>query len=169
MEFSEVIQKRYSSRSYKPDPVGEDEVQQVLEAARLAPTAANRQPFKFIVIHTAGKEIELRKIYNAAWFVQAPIIVCGCAIASKAWVRRDGKNYADVDVAIAMDHLILAATELGLGTCWIAAFDPVAARKVLDLPNDVEPIVFTPMGYADDQPGAKGRKPLVEIVNYEHW
>lgn len=101
--------------------------------------------------------------------MQAPIIVCGCAVPSKAWVRRDGKNYADVDVAIAMDHLILAATELGLGTCWIAAFDPVAARKVLGLPNDVEPIVFTPLGYADDQPGAKGRKNLVEIVNYEHW
>lgn len=169
MEFSDVIQKRYSSRKYRPDPVGEEKVQQVLEAVRLAPTAANRQPFKFIVIHTAGREIELRKIYHADWFVQAPIIVCGCAVPSKAWVRRDGKNYADVDVAIAMDHLILAATELGLGTCWIAAFDPVAARKVLGLPNDVEPIVFTPLGYADDQPGAKGRKNLVEIVNYEHW
>jgi nitroreductase len=169
MEFSDVIQKRYSSRKYRPDPVGEEKVQQVLEAVRLAPTAANRQPFKFIVVHTAGREIELRKIYNADWFVQAPIIVCGCAVPSKAWVRRDGKNYADVDVAIAMDHLILAATELGLGTCWIAAFDPVAARKVLGLPNDVEPIVFTPLGYADDQPGAKGRKNLVEIVNYEHW
>jgi len=74
--------------------------------------------------------------------VQAPIIVCGCAIPSKAWVRRDAR-YADVDVAIAMDHLILAATELGLGTCWIGAFDPVAARQVLGLPSDVEPIVFT--------------------------
>ena len=169
MEFSEVIQKRYSARKYRPDPVGEDEIQELLEAVRLAPTAANRQPIKFIVIHTAGKEIELRKIYNAPWFVQAPIIICGCAVPSKAWVRRDGKNYADVDVAIAMDHLILAATELGLGTCWIAAFDPVAARQVLGLPNDVEPIVFTPLGYADDEPGAKGRKNLLEIVNYEHW
>jgi nitroreductase len=169
MEFFEVIQKRYSSRSYKPDPVDEAKVRQVLEAARLAPTASNRQAFKFIVIHTAGKEIELRKIYNGPWFVQAPIIICGCTIPSKAWIRRDGKNYSDVDIAIAMDHLILAATELGLGTCWIAAFDPVAARKILGLPNDVEPIVLTPLGYANDHPGSKGRKTLTEIVNYEHW
>ena len=169
MEVFELIQKRYSARSYRPDPVEEDKVQQILEAVRLAPTASNRQPFKFIVIRTAGKEIELRKIYNVPWFVQAPIIICGCAIPSKAWVRRDGKNDSDVDVTIAMDHLILAATELGLGTCWIAAFDPVAAREVLGLPDGVEPIVFTPLGYPDDEPGPKRRKPLVEIINYDHW
>ena len=169
MEFFEVIQKRYSVRAYRPDPVDEDKVQQVLEAARLAPTAANRQSFKFIVIHTAGKEVELRRIYNTPWFVRAPIIICGCAIPAKAWIRRDGKNYCDVDVTIAMDHLILTATELGLGTCWIAAFDPAAARKVLGLPNGVEPIAFTPLGYTDDETGLKRRKPLVEIVSYEHW
>jgi len=169
MEIFEVIQKRYSVRAYRPDPVEEDKVQKVLEAVRLAPTAANHQPFKFIVVHTAGKEAELRRIYNAHWFVKAPIVICGCAVPAKAWIRRDGKNYCDVDVTIAMDHLILAATELGLGTCWIAAFDPASAREVLNLPNGVEPIVFTPLGYPDDEPGSKRRKSLFEIVNYEHW
>ena len=89
------------------------------------------------MIQTAGKEKELRRIYNQPWFVQAPIIICACAIPIGAWVRRDGKNYSDIDVAIAMDHLILAATDVGLGTCWIAAFDPVAALDVLRLPDSV--------------------------------
>jgi len=169
MELFEVIQKRYSVRSYKRDPVEESKLQQVLEAARVAPTAANRQPFQFIVIHTAGRETELRRIYNRAWFVQAPVIICACAIPAKAWVRSDSKNYCDVDVAIAMDHLVLAATDVGLGTCWIAAFDPAAARAVLGLPNSVEPIAFTPLGYADDQPGPKKRKSLMEIVKHERW
>lgn len=81
----------------------------------------------------------------------------------------DNKNYGDVDVTIAMDHLILAATELGLGTCWIGAFDPVAARDVLGLPEEVEPVAFTPLGYPADQPGTKRRKPLSELVRYEKW
>jgi nitroreductase len=169
MEFSEVIQKRYSVRAYKSDPVEEQKLQQVLEAARLAPTAANRQPFQLIVIHTAGKEKELRRMYNQPWFAQAPIIICACAIPIGAWVRRDGKNYSDVDVAIAMDHLILAATDVGLGTCWIAAFDPVAAREVMRLPDSVEPIAFTPLGYAANELGLKSRKAFTEIIKYEHW
>lgn len=169
MELFEVIQRRYSVRSYKRDPIEEFKLQQVLEAARLAPTATNRQPFQFIVIHTSGREMELRRIYNSAWFVQAPLIICACAIPTKAWVRSDRKNYCDVDVAIAMDHLILAATELGLGTCWVAAFDPAAAREVLGLPKSVEPVVFTPLGYANDRPGAKKRKSLEEIIKYERW
>lgn len=169
MEFFEVIQKRYSVRSYRRDPVEEHKLQQVLEAGRLAPTAANRQPFQLIVIHTAGRETELRRIYDRGWFVQAPVIICACAIPDKAWVRCDGKNYYDVDVAIAMDHLVLAATDMGLGTCWIAAFDPAAAREVLGLPNSLEPIAFTPLGYADDHLGPKRRKTLTEIVKREHW
>jgi nitroreductase len=169
MEFFEVVKKRYSVRAYKRDPVEDHKLQQVLEAVRLAPTAASRQPFEFIVIHTAGKEAELRRIYDRAWFVQAPVIICGCATPARAWIRQDGKNYCDVDVAIAMDHLVLAATNLGLGTCWIAAFNPDAAREILSLPDSVEPVAFTPLGYADDQPGQKTRKALTDIVKYEHW
>jgi nitroreductase len=169
MEFRELIQKRYSVRAYKPDPVGEEVLQQVLEAMRLAPSADNRQPFQFIVIHTAGREDELSRIYHRKWFVQAPLIICACGVPAQNWVRVDGKNYNDVDVAIAMDHLILAATELGLGTCWVAAFDPTAARQVLGLPNSVEPVAFTPLGYPAYQPGPKARKALSELVRYEGW
>jgi nitroreductase len=170
MEFAELIRRRYSVRAYKSDPVEDDKLHQVLEAARLAPTAANRQPFQFIVIHTAGHETELRRIYYRDWFVQAPLIICACRVGTRGWVRQqDRRNYSDIDVAIVMDHLILAAANLGLGTCWIAAFDVSAARQVLHLPDDVEPIVFTPLGYPADQPGPKERKPLSELVRYEHW
>jgi len=169
MEFTDLIQKRYSARAYKPDPVEDEKLQQVLEAMRLAPSADNRQPFQFIVIHTRGREAELRRIYSRAWFVDAPLVVCACGISARGWARRDGKNYNDVDVAIAMDHLVLAAANLGLGTCWIAAFDPQAAREVLGLPAGVEPVAFTPLGYPADRPGRKERKPLPELVRYERW
>jgi nitroreductase len=169
MEFSELISKRYSVRAYRSDMVEEEKLQQVLEAARLAPTASNRQPFQFLVIQTAGREAELRRIYGRDWFVQAPLVICACAVMDRSWVRMDGKPYADVDVAIAMDHLILAATDLGLGTCWIAAFDPTAAREVLGLPDGVEPIVLTPLGYPADQPRPKTRQALAQLVRRERW
>jgi len=169
MDFLELAKKRYSVRAYKPDPVEDDKLQNVLEAARLAPTACNIQPFQFIVIKTKGKEADLRRIYSASWFVQAPIIIAVCGIPSESWRRRDGKNYCDVDAAIAMDHLILAATELELGTCWVGAFNPDAARELLGLPDGVEPIAFTPLGYPADRPGYKTRKSLDEMVRYEQW
>ncbi len=169
MDFSELIQTRYSVRAYRPEPVETGKLEQVLEAARLAPTAANRQPFRIIVIHTDGREEELKRIYSRGWFVQAPLIICACGVPGENWVRKDGKNYNDVDVAIAMDHLILAAADIGLGTCWIAAFDPAAAREVLDLPDDVEPVAFTPLGYPADSARPKTRKALEDLVRYERW
>lgn len=169
MEFTELVKRRYSVRAYKSDPVEENKLHQVLEAARLAPTAANRQPFQIIVVHTAGRETELGRLYGRDWFVQAPLIICACGMPTKSWVRSDGKNYNDVDVAIAMDHLVLAAANLGLGTCWIAAFDVAAVREVLGLPDDVEPIALTPLGYPADEPRPKKRKALSELVRYEHW
>jgi nitroreductase len=149
MDFLELTKKRYSVRAYKSTPVEDEKLKQILEAARLAPTAHNLQPFQFIVIHAKGKEAELRRIYSASWFIQAPIIICACGMLSQSWVRSDGKNYGDIDVAIAMEHLILAAADLGLSTCWIGAFNPDAARNILKLPGDVEPIAFTPLGYSD--------------------
>ena len=169
MQFSELVKKRYSVRDYKSDSVEDDKLQQILEAARLAPTAANRQAFQLIIVHTAGREAELGRIYGRPFFAQAPILICVCGIPSQNWVRRDGKNYYDLDVGIVMDHLTLAATDLGLGTCWIGAFDAIAAREVLGLPELAEPIVFTPLGYPNDQPREKKRKPLTELVRYEHW
>ncbi len=169
MQFLELAQKRYSVRDYKPDPVEDEKLQQVLEAARLAPTATNRQPFQLIVVHTAGREAELSRIYSRPWFVQAPLIICAVGLPSQSWVRRDGKRYLTVDIGIIFDHLILAATDLGLGTCWIGAFDRAAAREVLGIPGNVEPIAFSPLGYPADQPKEKKRKPISELVRYEHW
>lgn len=170
MDFLELIKQRYSVRAYKPDPVEEDKLQQVLNAARLAPSATNRQPFQLIVIHTAGREAELQRVYHRSWFFnQPPLIICICGLPGQAWVRRDGQNYYYVDAAIAMDHLILAATHLGLGTCWVAAFDVEATREVLGLPDDVVPVAFTPLGYPADEPGQKDRRELSALVRYERW
>ncbi|MBN1995748.1 MAG: nitroreductase family protein [Anaerolineae bacterium] len=169
MDILDLMQKRYSVRAYQPDPVAEDKLQKVLDAARLAPSAYNRQPFQLVVIHTAGREAELKRVYHRSWFSQAPLVICMCSLPGQAWTRRDGQNYHYVDAAIAMDHLILAATALGLGTCWVAAFDVQAAREVLGLPDDVEPVAFTPLGYPADQPGAKERKNLADLVRYEGW
>ena len=170
VEFSDLIEQRYSVRAYAPNPVEPDKLQQVLEAARSAPSAANKQPWQLIVIHTQGREAELRRIYNKDWFVQAPLVICVCIVRPAAWVRKyDGKEYSYVDAAIAMDHLVLAAHNQGLGTCWIAAFDPAAAREVLGLPDDVDPVIFTPLGYPADQFRPHQRKALVDIVRYERW
>jgi nitroreductase len=169
MKFQELINQRYSVRAYKPDPIEEHKLQQILEAARLAPTAANRQPFKVIVIHTQERKEDLLSIYQREWFIQAPLVLCLVGVLAEAWIRRDGKAYLGIDAAIVMDHMILAATELDLGTCFIAAFDEENARKALALPEDVEPILFTPLGYPADQPKIKTRKPLDEIIRYEHW
>lgn len=170
MELSDLITNRYSVRAYRPVPVEPEKLEQVLEAARLAPTAANRQPVQIIVIHTEGREDDLKRVYRPDWFIQAPLVLCVCAVHGSGWTRRqDGKSYDDVDAAIVMDHIILAATDVGLGTCWIGAFEPDAAREVLELPEDVEPVVFTPLGYPADQPGPKRRKHLSDLVRYERW
>jgi len=170
MDYFDLIKRRYSVRAYKSDPVNEAQLAKVLEAARLAPTAANRQPFQLVVAHVKGREEELARIYHRKWFIQAPLVICACGVPAQGWVRgADGFNCTVMDVAIAMDHLILAAADLGLGTCWIAAFDVVAACAAFGLPRGVEPIALTPLGYPADQPGPKERKPLAELVRYERW
>ncbi len=169
MDFYELIQQRYSVRSYRPDPVSDEKLQQVLEAAQLAPSAANRQPFRLIVVKTEGREQELRLIYGRDWFVQAPYVIGICTVPAEAWRRADGKNYADVDATIAMDHLVLAAAEIGLGTCWVGAFDAKAAREVLGLPAGVEPIAFTPLGLPADQARPKKRRDLADLVHFDRW
>jgi nitroreductase len=170
MDFQKLMEVRYSVRAYKSDPVPAKSLELVLDAARMAPTAANRQPFQIIVIHTAGRQEELGRIYNRDWFVQAPLILGICVLNDEAWKRKyDNQCYAAVDAAIAFDHMILAAANLGLGTCWIAAFDPAAAREILKLPDNAEPIVFTPLGYPADKPTSKQRKKMEALVRYESW
>jgi len=169
MDFQELIRKRYSARAYADRPVEEEKLQRVIDAFIQAPTAANRQALGLVVIRTEGREEELSRIYGRKWFTDAPIVLAVCTIPDRCWTRRDGKNYGDVDAAIAFDHLILAATEEGLGTCWIGAFDPQAAREVLGLPEGVEPVAFTPLGYPADTPKPRLRKSAAELVHWDRW
>jgi len=166
MDFSELIAKRYSVRAYAGTDVEPEKLLRVLEAARLAPTAANRQPFQIVVVRSAGRKDALKRVYHRDWFLQAPLVLCVCGLPHLGWVRGDGRSYLAVDAAIVMDHMILAATELGLGTCWIANFDAGAACEVLGLSSGVEPILMTPLGYPADQPTRKERKPLSDLVRY---
>jgi nitroreductase len=164
MEFYEVINKRRSIRAYKKDPVEDNKLSRILNAARLAPTAANRQPYSLIVVKDEETKQKLKDAYSQEWFFTAPVIICACALPDNAWKRNDGKGYVDVDVAIAMDHLILAASAEGLGTCWIAAFKPEVVREVLNIPDNMEPLVLTPLGYPESIPESTFRKPLEEMV-----
>jgi len=166
MDYFEVVRKRCACRDYLPDMVEAEKLAAILDCARLAPTANNRQEFKVIVLRTAGREQELRRIYYREWFAQAPYVLGVCSIPARCWTRGDGKVYSDVDAAIVMDHMILAATALGLGTCWVANFDPPAAREILHLEAGWEPVAFTPLGYPQPSDKAKIRKPLEEIVVY---
>lgn len=165
MDIYEIVKKRRSVRSYKPEPVEDEKLRRILEAALSAPSAANRQPVYFVVIKEEKIKHQLKNAYNAVWFYTAPIIICVCSIPEKGWKRGDGKNYADIDATIAMDHLILAATAEGLATCWVAAFKVPDVKSVLNLPQGIEPIALTPLGYPLDHPAPTYRKPLEEFAH----
>jgi len=168
MDFSQLIKKRYSCRQYSSEPVPNDLLDKVLEAARLAPTAANKQPFKLFVIPTNTYQSQLTKIYPKDWFVQAPYVICACALPDQGWVRHryDNQNYSTVDVSIVVDHITLQAADLGLATCWVGAFDPQAARQQLELPDELEPVAFTPLGFPLDSLKTKERKSLSDLVEF---
>ncbi len=171
MNFDKLIKRRYSCRKYSSDPIDDQDFSKILEAARLAPTAANRQPFQIIVIRTENNQEMLLDIYNREWFVQAPIVLCICSDPQKGWVRDqyDNDSYAIVDAAIVIDHITLQAADLGLGTCWIAAFDPQKTRNYLKLPDHIKPIAFTPLGHPLDKPTKKIRKQLSDLIRYDTW
>ncbi len=164
MDFYKAVRKRRSIRAYKSDLVEDDKLNRILNAALLAPSAANRQPVYFIVVKEDSTKKRLKDAYFQKWFFTAPIIICACALPDKAWKRGDGKPYVDVDVAIAMDHLILAASAEGLGTCWIAAFKPKVVKEVLNIPASIEPLILTPLGYPEIIPEPTYRKPVKEMV-----
>ena len=169
MDFYEIVKTRRSVRKYKPTPVETEKIDRILEAVRLAPSAKNLQPWHFILIQDPAVKTALKEAYPRDWFHTAPVIICACGETSKGWVRRDGKSYLDVDLAIAFEHLVLAATAEGLGTCWIGAFDAPAVKRVLGLPEGVEPIAMTPLGYADGAAPASSRKNLAEILRRDRW
>jgi nitroreductase len=123
MDFQELIRVRRSLRGYKSDPIAEDVLYRVLGAGRIAPTAANLQPFHLIVVTDPETRARMKEVYVREWFYTAPVILVGCVEPAKAWQRADGFNAAEIDMGIVMDHIILAATEEGLATCWVCNFD----------------------------------------------
>jgi nitroreductase len=169
MDYQKLIRTRRSIRGYRPDPVSEDILQRILDAARIAPTAANRQPFQLIVVADPSTRARLKEVYDRDWFWTAPLIIVGCVEEAKAWQRADGFNAAEVDLSIVMDHLILAATDEGLGTCWICHFDEPKLKQILGIPDGVRAIALTPLGYPAAEPRPFQRKPLEELVRREHW
>jgi nitroreductase len=171
MKFIELAEKRCSIRGFKPDPVPEALLSEILQAGNLAPTAKNLQPFHFIVVREPARLDALAKAYPAPFFREAPVVLVICVDPSNGWVREryDGKNYCEVDAAIAIDHMTLAAADLGLGSCWIGAFDPKLVSEVMGLPAGIEPIALLPIGYPNTAGRDKKRKSLKELVRYEQW
>ena len=167
MDFRELMRARYSARKYLEKSVEAEKISLVLEAARLAPTAANYQPFRLVVVDDEAARKALRRAYNRSWFYNAPVIIVACGVPGEAWVRGDGFSCLEIDVAIVVDHLILQATELGLGTCWIADFKPEPVREALALPPELVPLILIPLGYPGGQPRPKKRRQLAELV-YRH-
>lgn len=169
MNFNQLINLRHSVRKYKSNPVEREKLLQILEAARLAPSAVNYQPWHFIVVSEPENLAKLHHCYHREWFRQTPVAIVACADHSRSWKRgSDGKNSADLDVAIAVTHITLQAAELGLGTCWICNFDVPQCSKIFDLPEHIEPIAIIPVGYPENENiPAKKRKTLEEIIHYE--
>jgi nitroreductase len=169
MDFHELAAKRSSIRSFNSRNIPEDILLEILDAGRVAPSAKNLQPWKFHVVRSPEMLEKLHACYPGAWVRTAPCILVVSGKRIDAWVRRnDGYNSLETDLAIVMDHIILAATAQGLGTCWVAAFDPALLHEALGLGPENEVFAFTPLGYA--APGAvtapKNRKPLEEITEF---
>ena len=166
MDFFKLIKQRYSCRNFNATPIELEKLELVLEAARLAPTAANRQPFKIIVIDTAEYENELSEIYAKKWFTSAPYVLAITTVKSDAWANENGTTYEMLDAGIVFDHLSLMATEIGLATCWVAAFNIEKANEFLKS-DGYTPIAFMPIGYPEDHAFEKKRKPINDIVSYK--
>ena len=169
MPVLEVIEKRYSVRAYEDRPVESDKLERILEAARLAPSAGNRQEWRFIIVTDPEKRQGLmRAARNQAFVGQAPVVIAACAEGGEH-VMMCGQPSYTIDVAIALEHIALQATAEGLGTCWVGAFDENEAKNVLNVPGTARIVQIMPLGYPADQPHPKTRKELKEIVMYEAW
>lgn len=163
MEFYDVIGKRRSIRSYKPDPVPDEALRRIGEAVRSAPTACNRQPYKMWIVRNPEKRAALAKVYAQKWFAEVPAIAVIAGRESEAWRRLEGDTIVNVDAAIAMEHFMLAATAEGLGCCWICAFRRAEADKALGLDPEYHAVALSPLGYPAAEPGPFSRKPLSEL------
>ncbi len=168
MNLDEIIARRKSVRSFKAREVPEEMVGRIIESARPAPSAVNFQPWRFYICFSDRAKEVVRNSYPREWFAGAPLYIVACGNHDQAWKRpSDGKDHTDVDVAIAVEQMVLKITELGLGTCWVCNFDTCIVKEGLSLETNIEPIVLLPIGYpADDGAEAqnKKRKPTEEIA-----
>ncbi len=165
----DVIFSRRSIRKYRSDPVPEDVLERVLGAALRAPSARNKQPWHYVVVTDPRIRGRLRSAYDREWFFNAPVIVCACGEPSRNPANPSARDYRDIDVSISLDHLVLAATAEGLGTCWVGAFDAAVVRTELQIPVGIEPLIMTPLGYPDEAPLPRERKPLYLVVHRDQW
>jgi nitroreductase len=169
MDVFGAIRQRCSVRTYKATDVEEDKLKKVLEAARLSPSASNRQDWKFIVVKNKETRKKLAKAaFGQSFIAEAPVVIVACGMDPKAMLAC-GQPMHTVDVSIAFAYIILQAYELGLGTCWIGAFKEDEVKKILDIPAHVRVVAITPLGYPDQPPSKKSRKSLNEIVSYEKY
>lgn len=165
--FKDLVQIRYSCRNYSPIAIDRSIIEQLLETAHFAPSATNAQPWRVFVLNTPESLAKVRRAYNREWFATAPVVLMLCAQTSKAWTRADGKNHADIDLAILADHLTLAASDMGLATCWVCNFDAAMLSKDFNLDADCKPVVLLPLGApATDDIPEKKRKGVSEFVEW---
>ena len=166
MTFKELCEARYSCRNYQDKPIEAEKIAYIKECVRLAPSAVNLQPWRFIFITEEQPELLalVKASYHRDWIQTAPALVLCLKKDEEAWTRRyDGHNHADIDIAIAVEHLCLAATEQGLGNCWVCNFDINQLRESVTLPDGYEPAAIIPLGYAADETAKKVRKEESEI------
>ena len=173
MEFLELAKNRYSCRKYKDTPVEDKKLMQVLEAARVAPSAKNKQPWHYIIIQDSEILEKVKSCYKREWINSAPMIIVACGDHKISWRRSDGKDHTDIDMAISIDHLTLAATDAGLATCWVCKFDVMKCAEILELPEGIEPVALIPIGYPADEPDPerheRARNDLNEIVHKDRY
>ena len=164
MTLLDVIQGRYSCRGYLDKPVEEEKVAYLKESMRLAPSAVNRQPWKFRIVRSQEGREKLQSCYARPWFNEAPLYILASVLHEQEWVREDGKPHGNIDVAIAVEHLCLAATEQGLGSCWVCNFDAKRCHELFQMPETEEPVVIIPIGYPSPaEPKPRIRKSSQEI------
>lgn len=167
MDVKQAIEERRSVRKYKAGAPSHQELTEVMEAARLAPTACNKQPFRLLCVTDESTLDVLRSAYEREWLKSASCMIVVIADHSQSWRRgNDGKDHADIDAAIATDHMTLRAAELGLGTCWICNFDAAKVHRDLNLGESEEAVVLLPIGYAADEPKPKVRKSEGEMYKF---
>ncbi|MGD0152710.1 MAG: nitroreductase family protein [Thermacetogeniaceae bacterium] len=168
MDVKAAIQGRRSIRSYSPRDIAEDKLQMVLEAGRLAPSAANMQDWKFIVVKDEATRKRLVVAAGGQQFVgTAPVVLVGCGTVDR--IMHCGQYTYPIDVSIALSFMLLEAHELGLGTCWLGHFDENEVKKILNIPPHIRVVAMTPLGYPAENPDPRPRKELSDFVSYETY